>query len=241
MNTFAVISRDSTGEKLPMASPLVYPAFSILDPATTYTLPRRQLVNGLVDTFVHVMEQYATYDVATPLQDRQAEAIISTLVEIAPGVLEKEADYDARASFMWCATHGLNGLLSCGTVGDWSTHMIGHELTAFFGLDHGRSLAIVLPGVWEHQAESKETKLAQFARRVWGVPEDSRDGMAKAAREKTEAFFHSLGMPTRLSDYGIDASGIEKVADRFRERGTVLGERENITFREVEEILRLRL
>jgi len=241
MNGNSVISRASTDEKLAFVSPHAFPRFSILDPEVTYTLPKNQLRNGIVDATVHVMEQYATYDVDSPLQDRQAEAIVRTLIEIAPAVLAEKPDYNARASFMWCATQALNMLINCGVVQDWSTHMIGHELTAFFGIAHAESLAIVMPGVWEHQFENKKGKLAQLARRLWHVTGGDEDSQARAAIEKMETFFHSVGMPTRLSDYKIDEAGIAKVVDRFAERGTVLGEHENITAKETGEILRSRL
>ncbi len=138
MNCFSVISQKSTQEKLAFGDPRVFPGFSILDPETTYSLPKKQLRNGLVDAFVHVMEQYATYDVGSRLQDRQAEAVIRTLIEIAPDVLGKK-DYDSRADFMWAATNALNGLINCGVIQDWATHMIGHEITAFFGPAHAET------------------------------------------------------------------------------------------------------
>lgn len=241
MNSFSVVSRESTDEKLAFGSPCVYPRFSILDPQVTYTLPRNQLRNGIVDAFAHVMEQYATQSVNSPLQDRQAEAVVKTLIEIAPAVLAEKPDYDARASFMWCTTQALNGLIACGVIEDWATHMIGHELTAFFGVAHAESLAIVLPGVWEHEFDNKRGKLAQLARRTWHVTSGDETAQAKAAIEKTEAFFHSVGMPTRLGDYGIDEAGIRKVVDRFTKRKTVLGEHENIKAQEVGAILRSRL
>ncbi len=238
MNCFSVISRDSTQEKLAFGNPKVYPVFSILDPEMTYSLPQNQLRNGIVDAFVHVMEQYATYSVNTPLQDRQAEAVVRTLIDVAPDVLNKK-DYDSRANFMWAATHALNGIISCGVVEDWSTHMIGHELTAFFGVAHAESLAIVLPGMWQHQFENKKAKLAQLARRIWHVVDGSVDTQARAAIEKTVAFFHSVHMPTRLSDYHISKADIEKVVERFRQRGTTLGEHQNIQANQVREILTL--
>jgi NADP-dependent alcohol dehydrogenase len=241
MNCLAVVSRDATQEKLHFASPLVYPRFSILDPEVTYSLPKRQLANGIVDTFTHVMEQYATQDINTPLQDRQALAIIETLVEIAPKILSDRMDYDARAGLMWCATHALNGLLSCGTETDWSTHMIGHELTAFFGIDHAQSLAIVLPGVWEHQIFNKAPRLASYGKAIWGLDQINALERARAAIEKTEIFFLSLGVGTRLIDYGIKEDGVEKIVSRFKERGTRLGELKNIGADEIGQILRLRL
>lgn len=241
MNCLSVISRDATQEKLHFGSPFVYPKFSILDPEVTYSLPKRQLANGIVDTFVHVMEQYATYDLNTPLQDRQAMAVIATLVEIAPKILSDRIDYNARASLMWCATHALNGLLSCGTASDWSTHMIGHELTAFFGIDHAQSLAIVLPGVWEHQIFNKAERLASYGKAVWGLDQINTLERARATIEKTEIFFISLGVGTRLIDYGIKENDIKKVVNRFKERGTRLGEHKNIGADEIDQILRLRL
>jgi NADP-dependent alcohol dehydrogenase len=238
MNCFSVVSRDSTQEKLAFGNPLVFPAFSILDPETTYTLPVNQLRNGIVDAFVHVMEQYATYSVNSPLQDRQAEAVVRTLIDIAPDVMSK-TDYDSRANFMWAATQALNGVIGCGVVEDWSTHMIGHELTAFFGLAHAETLAIVLPGMWKHQFEHKKGKLAQLARRVWHVTQGDTDSQAKAAIEKTEAFFHSVSMPTQLSFYNIGKNDIEQVVKRFEHRKTVIGEHRDIQAAQVREILLL--
>ena len=241
MNCFSVISREGTDEKLAFASPTVYPRFSVLDPEVTYSLPKKQLRNGVVDAFVHVMEQYATYDVFTPLQDRQAEAIVKTLVELAERVIGGEKDYDVRAGFMWCTTQALNGLINCGAVQDWATHMIGHELTAFFGVAHAESLAIVLPAVWQHEKANKRGKLVQLAERIWGITAGNADQKADAGISKTVEFFHSIEMPTRLSDYGIDEGGIKKVVDRFARRGKVLGEHQNIKAQQVGEILELAL
>lgn len=238
MNCFSVVSRDSTQEKLAFGNPKVYPAFSILDPEITYSLPQNQLRNGIVDAFVHVMEQYATYSINTPLQDRQAEAIVRALIDVAPDVLAKK-DYDSRANFMWAATHALNGMIACGVVEDWATHMIGHELTAFFGVAHAESLAIVLPGMWQHQFANKKDKLAQLARRIWHVVDGNVDTQARAAIEKTVAFFHSVNMPTRLSHYNISKNDIEKVVLRFRQRGTTLGEHQAIRADQIREILTL--
>lgn len=238
MNCFSVISRKSTQEKLAFGHPLVYPLFSILDPETTYSLPKKQLRNGLVDAFAHVMEQYATYSVNTPLQDRQAEAVVRTLIDVAPDVLNKQ-DYDSRASFMWAATCALNGTLSRGVVEDWTTHSIGHELTAFFGVAHAESLAIVMPALWQHQFENKKGKLAQLARRVWHIVKGDEDSQARAAIEKTIEYFHSVEMPTTLSDYNITEADIQKVVDRFEKRGTTVGEHKNIKAPQVEEILKL--
>jgi len=223
-NGNAVISRKATQEKLPFYSPRVFPQFSVLDPETTFSLPLKQVRNGIVDAFVHVMEQYMTYPVQAPLQDRMAESVLQTLIEVAPVTLKKPKDYAARATFMWSATMALNTLIGCGVPQDWSSHMIAHELTAFYGLDHAETLAIVLPGVWQYKLTAKKKKLEQYGKRIWGVK------TAKEAILKTEAFFHSLKMPTRFGDYQIavnEAAG--KVRERFSERDSVFGEHKDIT------------
>ncbi len=234
-NGNAVISRKATQEKLALASILVFPVFSVLDPETTFSLPRKQVRNGVVDAFMHVMEQYLTYPSDAPLQDRFSEGILQTLIETGPVTLAEPKNYEARAAFTWSATMALNTLIGCGVPQDWSTHMIGHELTAFYGLDHAETLAIVLPGVWKHEFERKKTKLAQYGQRVWKVD------TAQAAMAKTEDFLHSLGMPTRLGDYRIDAGeAAEKVKARFAARKTLLGEHGDLGPDAVADILRSR-
>ncbi len=234
-NGNAVISRRSTQEKLHFGSPLVYPVFSILDPETTYSLPAKQVRNGIVDAFVHVLEQYATFPAGAPLQDRMAEAILGTLVEIGRRSIDHPDDYAARASLMWSATMALNGLIGCGVPQDWTTHMIGHELTAFFGVDHAESLAVVLPGLWAVSRAEKREKLEQYAERVFG----SRG--VEGAIASTDAFFLSLDMPVRLGDYGIQVEdAVTKLSTRFRARRARLGEHQSIGPDQVAEILRLR-
>ncbi|MCK5296510.1 MAG: iron-containing alcohol dehydrogenase [Alphaproteobacteria bacterium] len=237
MNGNSVISRKEIGEKRAFASEFVYPKFSILDPVTTFSLPKRQTVNGIVDTFVHVCEQYMTYDVNTPLQDRQAEAILHTVIEEAPKVLKDPNDYDARANIMWSATHGLNLAISCGVVMDWSTHMIGHELTAAFGLDHGKSLAVIMPSVFRYKADKKGDKLVQYANRIWGITEGSKEEIIEKAVVKTVEFFESIGMKTKLSDYGIEVKDCKNIPAVFEKRGVVLGEHSDIKPQDVDKII----
>ncbi|MGA2863866.1 MAG: iron-containing alcohol dehydrogenase [Verrucomicrobiota bacterium] len=228
-NGFAVISRQTTREKLAFGSDLCFPQFAILDPTVTMTLPPAQVRNGIVDAFMHVLEQYATYPVNAALQDRQAEAILKTLIQEGPKSLADPQDYDARANLLWCATQALNGWIGQGVPQDWSTHMIGHELTACFGVAHAESLAIVMPSLFRHQMARKLAKLAQLARRVWDVQEPDDRPAAEAGLAKTEEFFHSLGMKTKLADYGISApDAATKVATRFRARGLHLGEHQAI-------------
>jgi NADP-dependent alcohol dehydrogenase len=234
-NGNAVISRKSTSEKLHFASNHAYPVFSVLDPEATFSLPAKQVRNGLVDAFVHVCEQYMTVPTDALLQDRLAESVLQTLVEVAPLTLENPRDYPSRADFMWSATIALNNLLSCGVPGDWATHMIGHELTAFYGIDHAESLAVVMPGVWAHKLAAKSAKLSQYGRRIWNL------GDPKAAIDRTEAFFHSLNMPTRLKDFGIDAEdAARKVGERFASRRSAFGEQGDITGEAAAHILRAR-
>ena len=239
MNTFAVISRDSTGEKLAFGSPLVYPKFSILDPVTTFSLPMRQVENGIVDTFVHVMEQYMCAIGSAPLTERQAEAVLQTLVEEAPKVKARPDDYDVRANLMWCATIGLNGSLGCGVAAqDWATHMIGHELTAVYGIDHGRTLAVIMPALHRHELRRKQKRLAQCAERVWGITQGSEAVRAAQAVDRMEAFFKAVGVPTHLSDYGVDAADAGRlVAERLAKRGLKLGEYGDLGEKEVKEIV----
>jgi len=238
MNTFSVVSRDSTGEKLAFGSPLVYPKFSILDPETTLSLPMRQVENGIVDTFVHVMEQYMCAIGSAPLTERQAEAVLQTLIEEAPKVKQHPNDYEVRANLMWCATTGLNGSLGCGVAAqDWATHMIGHELTALYGIDHARTLAVIMPAVHRHELTRKQPRLAQCAARVWGLAQGDEATRAAQAIDKMEAFFKLVGMPTRLSEYGVDAAEAgAKVAERLAKRGVLIGEFGDLGPKEVQEI-----
>lgn len=238
MNGNLVISRDSTQEKFGYGSPAVYPKFSVLDPETSYSLPPRQVSNGIVDTFVHVMEQYMTYPTYAPLQDRQAEAILSTLVEEGPKAIAEPKNYEVRATLMWCATQALNGNISRGVPEDWTTHGIGHEITAFFGLDHAQTLAIVMPGLWHNQFVNKQAKLSQYGRRVWGLTGDD-NSVALAAIDKTDEFFRTVGVPTRFADYGVDKQdAANKIAGRFAERGLKgMGERGSVGVEEVRAIL----
>ncbi len=238
MNMWSVISRDSARAKLPFGSPLVYPRFSILDPETTYSLPWRQTANGIVDTFTHVMEQYATYPADAPLQDRMAEAILLTLIEEAPKVLENPHHYAARANLMWCATVALNETIGVGVPQDWSTHAIGHELTALYGIDHARTLAIVLPAVLDFKREPKRAKLLQYAERVWGIREGDENARIDEAIERTRGFFEGLGLPTRLSAYGLGRECFSEVASLFAQHNpNPVGEHEDITAEHIPAIL----
>jgi len=210
--------------------PSLFPKFSVLDPTKTYTLPPEQIGNGVVDTFVHVTEQYLTFPVNGKLQDRFAEGLLLTLIEEGPRALAEPENYNVRANLMWCATLGLNGLISVGVPQDWATHMIGHELTALRGLDHGKSLAVVLPVLLKMRAGEKKEKLLQYAERVWGITTGEDTARIDAAIEKTRDFFESMKVPTRLCAYHIGADVIPEVVENLKAHGMVkLGENRDIS------------
>ena len=238
MNYYAVISKKSTHEKKGMGGPLVYPKFSILDPETTYSLPPRQIANGIADAFTHTMEQYMTYPVNAQIQDRFAESVIQTLIEVAPKTLENPTDYEARANFMWAATVALNGWIGLGVPQDWATHQIGHEITAFHGVDHARTLAVVLPHLLKYKQADKRAKLIQYAKRVWNL-NGTDDELVAGAIKKTGEFYESLGLPIKASEYGVNKETIAKIKQRFEERGMNFGEKADITPEVVAEILEM--
>ncbi|HWP69093.1 MAG TPA: iron-containing alcohol dehydrogenase [Rectinemataceae bacterium] len=228
MNSGAVISFGHS--KLPVMSGLVFPKFSLLDPSLTFTLPKRQVANGVVDAFVHTTEQYLTFPAGGLLQDRIAEGILQTLIEIGQRSVDEPENYDIRANHVWCATMALNGIIGAGVPQDWATHMIGHELTALFGIDHGQSLAIVLPSLLGVQRKQKRAKLLQYAERVWGIDGVGEEEKITLAIERTRDFFERLGVKTKLSDYGIGAERIPEVVEQLKSHGMIaLSETGDIT------------
>ena len=229
MNNGSVITRKSLQAKLPFHSNLVFPKFSILDPAKSFTLPERQVANGVVDAFVHVMEQYLTYPVNAPVQDRFAEGLLQTLIEQGPLALSQRDDYDVGANLMWVATMALNGLIGAGVPQDWSTHLIGHELTALYGHDHAKTLAVILPSMMHERRIAKREKLLQYAERVWNLREGDDEQRIDAAIENTRAFFETLGVKTRLKDYGLEQTAVYAALQQLEQHAmTKLGEHQDI-------------
>ncbi len=238
MNNGAVVSRRERAEKFPFHNPKTYPVFSILDPEAIYSLPKKQVANGIVDTFAHILEQYLTVGAErTMVMDRYAEGVMLTLIELAPELMSEQMSYDAAANFMLAATMGLNGFTAMGTIQDWATHLIGHELTALHDLDHGVTLAIIHPALMDVMREEKHSKLVQYAQRVWGVEGGSDEEMIDAAIEATEKFYRSLGIATRLNEYSIGDTTIAEIVSRFNQRGWKLGERGVVTPERAEAIL----
>jgi len=243
MNNGAVITRKELQAKIPFMSPAVFPRFSILDPRYTYTLPKKQIGNGVVDAFVHVMEQYMTYPANGRVQDRFSEGLLLTLVEEGPTALQDPENYNVRANLMWTATLALNGLIGSGVPQDWSTHMVGHEITALYGLDHAQTLAIVLPSMLEVMKTEKIEKLLQYGERIWNLAPDLPPAeKSRLAIEKTRKFFEAMGVNTRFSDYGLGQEVIEKIIASLESHGMVkLGEKGTVTPEVVRQVLKLSL
>lgn len=242
MNSNAVVTNATLHRKLAFASPFVYPVFSVLDPEVTYSLPKRQVANGLVDSFVHVMEQYMTIPGDAPLNDRLSESILKTLIELTPVALSDSPDYENRANLMWSSTMALNGLIGLGVPNDWATHGIGHELTALHGIDHAVTLAIVLPGLLRVMKDQKRVKLLQYGERIWGVSEGSEEERIEKSIQLTEDFFRSTGILTRLSEHNVGMVTINEIFNRFNAPGARrLGELGNIDAEKIKQILLTRL
>lgn len=241
MNERAVISRESICEKLNFMSPLVFPKFAILDPQVTYSLPARQVANGVVDSFIHVVEQYLTYPVNAKVQDCFAEGLMKTIVDEGRKVFATPNDYDIRANLMWAATNALNCWIGQGVPQDWSSHRMGYALTAQFGLDHAQTLAVILPGVMMYMRKEKEAKILRMGEVVFAITEGPTDEKVQKTIEATEDFFHYMGLNTRLSDYGISETDIDALVEPIRRMGWKLGEHGNIDPKVAREILMMRL
>lgn len=231
MNSGSVITFVEKKAKLSFGAPAVFPQFSILDPQLTYTLPKRQLANGIVDTYVHVIEQYLTYPVNAKVQDYHAEGVLKTLIELGQDIIDEDNhDYEVRANFMWAATNGLNKFLACGVPQDWATHILGHEITEKYGIDHGRTLAIVLPSLMNVMRESKKEKILQYGKNIFGIVDGTDDEKIDLAIQKTAEFFESLGVPTHFKDYNIGSEAVDILVKQLEDHGLVkLGEKGEVT------------
>jgi NADP-dependent alcohol dehydrogenase len=240
MNNFSVVSRRASNDKLAFASPLVFPRFSVLDPTKTYTLPTRQVANGVVDAFVHITEQYLTYPADAKVQDRFAEGLLLTLIEEGPSALQEPENYAVRSNLMWTATLALNGLIGAGVPQDWATHMLGHELTALHGLDHAQTLAVLLPAMLQVRRDEKREKLLQYADRVWGLREGDQNARIDLSIKYTRQFFESMQVSTRLSDYGIGSDAIPALVAQLQRHGmNALGEHQNLDIKRSQQVYEL--
>ncbi len=230
MNDGAVITNKALTAKLSFLNENVFPAFAILDPTKSYTLPERQIANGVVDAYIHILEQYLTYPIDAMVQDRFAESLLKILIEIGPKALQEPENYTTRANLMWVATLALNGLIGAGVPHDWATHAMGHEITALYDIDHARTLAIVLPAMLQVRQEEKRAKLLQYAERVWDLKDGDEQSRIEQAISLTRNFFEQMGLPTHLRDYGLGEDAIEEIVGQLRRHGMVqLGERRSVT------------
>ncbi|WP_410499982.1 iron-containing alcohol dehydrogenase [Chitinibacter sp. S2-10] len=238
-NNVGVISRRETLDKQSFRSPYSYPSVAILDPCFTFSLPPRQIGNGVVDAFVHTLEQYLTYPVDARVQDRMAEGILQTLIEVGPTTLAEPDNYDARANYMWAATQALFGLIGAGQPQDWSSHAIGHELTALYGLDHARSLSVVVPHLLQYCRADKAAKLKQYGERVWGLQGDD-EAIIDAAIAATRDFFVRMGLPVTMAQAGINAGeAAQKVETNLpRHKPQPVGEHGKLTAQDCAAIVR---
>jgi NADP-dependent alcohol dehydrogenase len=235
-NVGAVVSRDK--EKLPFYCMSARPLFAVLDPKVTLSLPPRQVSNGVVDAFVHVMEQYLTFPVNAKVQDRFSEGLLLTLIEEGPKALAKPEDLEVRANIMWTATLALNQLIGSGVPQDWTTHMIGHEITGYFGVDHGRTLTIVLPAVMKVRRKQKEEKLLQYAERIFGIKDGSVNERIDSAIAKTVEFFKKMEVPTSLADVKLGEADIDIIVKSLEAHNrSGMSERQDIGPKECREIL----
>ena len=227
MNSGGVINYSERQAKLPFGNPLTFPKFSILDPTKTLTLPERQVMNGVADAFVHVMEQYLTYPINAKVQDAFSESLLKILIEEGKAVKADPENLETRKNIMWTATMALNGLIGTGVPQDWTTHMIGHELTSLHAIDHARTLTIVLPSVMRELKDSKKDKLLQYARNVWNITDTDLDDdtIIETAIVHTENFFRELGLPVSLENAELDKSAIDPIIKQLEAHKMVkLGE-----------------
>ncbi|MBP5468028.1 MAG: iron-containing alcohol dehydrogenase, partial [Candidatus Riflebacteria bacterium] len=238
VNRDAVISRASKKAKLPFGNIAVYPQFSILDPELTYTLSVEQTANGILDTFIHVLEQYLTSCVNAKLQDRFAESILLTLLEDGPIAIKEPENYEARSNLMLCSTMAMNGFLRAGVQMDWAMHMISHEITSLLGIAHSRALAILVEPYLKYCRNQKRDKLLQYSRRVWNIFENDEEKVIDLGLEKTIEFFKSLGFKIKLSDYGITSKDVDKIIKLLISHKMIkLGENKSITPEKIKSML----
>jgi len=240
MNCNSIVSRNSTKEKLAFSNPKLYPVASFLDPTITFTLPPRQTANGIIDSFVHVLEQYLAVNEDTDLQDGLQEGLMKTIIKHAAVVKEDPKNYASRSALMWSASMAMNYIITAGTNGDWAAHMVGHELTSLYGIDHGMSVGIVMPALLDVMEEQKHQRLVLFAKNVWGLENDSEDELVSGAIQRLKDFIENVaGIELKLSNFNVADDAAEVIAKRFTDRGWVLGEQQNIDSETVLKIMDL--
>ena len=237
-NGFSVISNKDTEEKLGIGHDILKPKFSILDPSYTFTVSSKQSAYGVVDIYSHLLEQYFSPEKGTFLQDRLAESLMKTCIHYGAKVLTKPNNYEFRAQLMWASSLSLNGLLSCGKTGDWSTHFIEHVVSAVYDIAHGLGLAIITPYWMEYVLGAKDSgKFADYGRNVFSLQGQDDAAIGRDAIEQTKAFFKSLGLPSRLKDVGVEEGSLGQMAKKATKFGSI-GSYSKLDTNDVYEILK---
>jgi alcohol dehydrogenase YqhD (iron-dependent ADH family) len=236
----SVLTNPETNEKLLYMNPVMYPKFSILDPTLVYTLPKDQTAYGIADMMTHYFEQYFSISKNVEFLDRMKEGILETIIDNAPAVMDNPEDYIARANLMYAATWSCSSQIITGVIPEWSSHFIEHEVTAINDLNHGLGMAIIMPAWMKYVIDDLPERFAQYGERVWGISREGKTDkeVGLEAIEKTQEFWHSLGIPRTFKEAGMDTSILPEVAKKAVRFGT-MGTVKQLEEKDVLEILTL--
>ena len=237
-----VITKLDGLQKLSLRVPEVLrPVFSIMNPELTYTLPPFQTACGVADMMAHIMERYFTNTQEVEIGDRLCEGTLMAIINEAPKVMRNPEDYGARANLMWAGMIAHNGTCGVGCEEDWASHFLEHEISAIYGVTHGAGLSVIFPAWMTWMVEHNVGKIAQYAVRVWGVPEsEDKKAVALEGIGKLKAFFNSLGLPVTFKELGVENPDIDRLADSLhRNKGELVGNYVKLTKQDSKEIYRL--
>ena len=237
-----VITKLGGLQKLSLRVPEVLrPVFSIMNPELTYTLPPFQTACGVADMMAHIMERYFANTQEVEIGDRLCEGTLMAIINEAPKVMRNPEDYGARANLMWAGMIAHNGTCGVGCEEDWASHFLEHEISAIYGVTHGAGLSVIFPAWMTWMVEHNVGKIAQYAVRVWGVPEsEDKKAVALEGIGKLKAFFSSLGLPVTFKELGVENPDIDRLADSLhRNKGELVGNYVKLTKQDSKEIYRL--
>lgn len=237
-----VITKLDGLQKLSLRVPEVLrPVFSIMNPELTYTLPPFQTACGVADMMAHIMERYFTNTQEVEIGDRLCEGTLMAIINEAPKVMRNPEDYGARANLMWAGMIAHNGTCGVGCEEDWASHFLEHEISAIYGVTHGAGLSVIFPAWMTWMVEHNVGKIAQYAVRVWGVPEsEDKKAVALEGIGKLKTFFTSLGLPVTFKELGVENPDIDRLADSLhRNKGELVGNYVKLTKLDSKEIYRL--
>ncbi len=222
----SVITKTDGLKKLSLRTPEVLrPAFAVMNPELTYTLPAWQTASGITDMMAHIMERYFTNTADTEVTDRLCEGTLKAIIKEALTVIKEPENYGARANIMWAGTIAHNGICGVGCEEDWASHFMEHEVSALYDVTHGAGLAVIFPAWLTYMADHNVRKVAQFANRVWDVPaSEDKKAMALEGVARMKAFLHEIGMPTTFRELGIENPDISALVCRLHEnKGEFVG------------------